>query len=86
MLIDAQGILEKAGQVSHESAFSSHFGQVGEPGKIQHQRCGKKGIKALPEKLQRHPGTEKSPEVYEIPCGFLIGQRRHIVYMDAGMG
>ena len=54
------------------AGFSSDLGQIRQSDKIQDERRCKEGIIALPEELERHFGSKKSPEMDEIPCCFLI--------------
>src|SRR3990172_3457228 len=75
--------LEEGGEMPHQARLAPALRQLREPREDEDERGREYRIIALPYELQRHLGLEKAPEVYEIPCCFLVVKGGHVVYVHA---
>ena len=60
--------------MAEDAGFAAALGELDEAHQIEHQRCRKQRITALPCELQRHRRTEKATKMDVVPGGFPVAQ------------
>ena len=77
--------LEKERAVFLQSLFALALCVSQQSGKIDHQGRSKNCVATLPCKLHRHSVTQKSFEVNQVPCCFVVTEAGNVIDPDLTM-